>query len=86
MSLPLFFISFIRPSKDGYVFVYIASESIARLSEAARSNASKGKKSPGIKTLNVSDDDSDDEMLMRPLFERLGGCKNDNEKKVMILV
>lgn len=29
-----------------------------------------------------ADDDSDDEMLMRPLFERLGGKKIDNEVKV----
>ena len=30
----------------------------------------------------LSEDDSDDEMLMRPLFERLGGNKIDYEVKV----
>ena len=36
---------------------------------------------------NVSDDDdSDDEMLMRPLFERLGGGKSDSEKMVISFV
>ena len=39
-----------------------------------------------VRISNASDDDSDDEMLMRPLFERLGGCKNDSEKKVIMLV
>ena len=39
---------FTRPSKDGYVFVYIASESITRLSEAAGSHATTEKKATGM--------------------------------------
>ena len=39
-----FYFPVIRPSKDGYVFVYIASESITLLSEATGSHAAATEK------------------------------------------
>ncbi|XP_028396130.1 crossover junction endonuclease MUS81-like isoform X2 [Dendronephthya gigantea] len=73
-----------RPGKDGYIFAYVDSQSIERLSQVSESTtlAMPKKKPSAITTtmLNEAEDDSDDEILMRPLFERLAGAQSDCEK------